>query len=201
MSESKFIVSKQSRENQMAKESGFWTVWRFPWMGRNPYKFGLTVMLLAYLIIASTWIVVYNKSGQLPSIVFWWIIFPLLFGAIFTTISFILQLLIKNLAKKLPSGEILRSDCMVVKNFLERPGLVQINDNTLIIQPLFGKEISIPLSEISNITERRWYNGRPYLGTTRFFKLETTRTVTGCWRLGFGVPYVDKWRELLNKWL
>ena len=109
----------------------------------------------------------------------------------------VVRLLVENLNKELPEGALLRSHCVVVHGILESAGIVQITSDQLIIKPLVGRQITVPLTEIRAISEHRLYNGRPYLGSTIFFKLKVTKSVSGKWRLGFGVDDADTWRNLL----
>ena len=181
----------------MPDKTNFWAVLLAPWRPKNTLRFGFYILVGTSLIFAQIWVVNYLASGQVPSIPSWWLFFPVAFSALFMLTFRIVGLLVENLSKKLPEGALLRSHCLVIHGILETPGLAQITPDQLLIKPLVGSQISVPLSKIAAITEHRWYNGRPYLGTTVFFKLKVPDTVSDKWRLGFGVEDGGQWRKLL----
>lgn len=181
----------------MADKTNFWAVFLAPWRPKNTLRFGFYILVGTSLIFAQIWVVNYLASGQVPSIPSWWLLFPVAFSAFFVLTFRIVGLLVENLSKKLPEGALLRSHCILIHGILESAGLAQINRDQLIIRPLMGGQITVPLNQIIAITEHRWYNGRPYLGTTVLFKLKVPDTVSDKWRLGFGVEDGDQWRKLL----
>ena len=77
---------------------------------------------------------------------------------------------------------------------LQTPGIAHLGDSQLILKPLVGKQISIPLGDIQQIRERKWYNGQGYWGQTIFFEVPALRQ----WRLGFGVAKAKVWRDALS---
>ena len=181
----------------MADKINFWAVFVTPWKPKHTLRLGLYIIVGTSLILASVWVINYLVSGQLSPFPLWWTLFPVALSVFFMLVCGIVGPFVKNLDKKLPEGMLLRSHCMVVHGVLESPGLVQINPDQLIIRPLVGRQIMVPLSEINGISEHRLYNGRPYLGSTIFFKLEVPDTVSDKWRLGFGVDDAETWRNLL----
>jgi len=181
----------------MANKTNFWAIFVVPWSPKNRYRFALYVLVGTYLIFVLTWLVNYFASGQVPSVPLWWLFFPIGISAFLMLIFWIIGLLVENTGKKLPEGAQLRSHCMVVHGLLEAPGVVQISSDHLVIQPFMCRQISVALSDIAAVTEYHYYNGRPYLGKTVFFKLKVPRTVSDKWRLGFGVEDGDRWRKVL----
>lgn len=181
----------------MADKTNFWAVLVTPWKPKHTFRHGLYVLVGTSLILASILLIHYLVSGQLPPFILWWMLLPVAFSVFFMLVNRFVRLLIENLNKKLPEGALLRSHCMVVHGILESAGIVQITPDQLIIQPLVGRQISVPLGEIAAITEHRFYNSRSYLGNTVFFKLKVPDTVSDKWRLGFGVDDADAWRNLL----
>ena len=181
----------------MTEKTNFWAVFVTPWQPKHTLRFGLYILVGTSLIMAFVWVLQYLVSGQMPPFILWWTILPVALSVFFMLVCGIVGPFVKNLDKKLPEGALLRSHCTVVHGILESAGIVQITSDQLIIQPLVGRQISVPLGEITDITEHRTYNGRPYLGNTIFFKLKVTKTVTDKWRLGFGVDDADAWRNLL----
>jgi hypothetical protein len=181
----------------MAEKANFWAVFVTPWKPKHTLKFGLYILLGTSLIIAPGLVINYLVSGQLPPFILWWMLLPVAFSVFFMLVCGIVDPFVKNLEKKLPKGALLRSHCTVVHGILESAGIVQITSDQLIIQPLVGSQISVPLGEITEITEHRSYNGRPYFGNTIFFKLKVPDKISDKWRLGFGVDDAEKWRNLL----
>jgi len=181
----------------MADKTNFWSVFVTPWKPKHALKFGLYILVGTFLIMAFVWVTNYLVSGQLPPFPLWWVLFPVAMSVFFMLVCGIAGPFVKNLEKKMPEGALLRSHCTIVHGIIESAGIVQITSDQLIIQPLVGRQISIPLGEITDITEHRSYNGRPYLGNTIFFKLKVPDTISDKWRLGFGVDDAQTWRNLL----
>ena len=86
---------------------------------------------------------------------------------------------------------------MVVHGMMEAPGLVQLSGQTLTIQPIVGKQVQVSLSQLLQVAEFRFYNGRLYLGSCAFFRLKVPHNITDSWRIGFGVTEADSWRKHL----
>jgi hypothetical protein len=181
----------------MADKTNFWAFLITPWKPKHILKLGLYILVGTTLILASILLIHYLAYGQIPPIPLWWMLFPVAFSVFFMLVCGIVGPFVKNLEKKLPEGALLRSHCTVIHGIIESAGIVQITSDQLIIKPLVGRQISIPLGEITDITEHRFYNGRPYYGNTIFFKLKVPDTVSDKWRLGFGVDDADAWRNLL----
>lgn len=181
----------------MSDKPDFWQVWLFPWARKNPYRLGLHVLVLIYSISVITWLAIYLRSARFPAISIWWLIWPVGLAAAFTLVFLIVSLLVRRLSKKMPPPTLLRSNCIVVHGNWETAGLIQLTQDRLLIKPLVGKLISVPLDQISDITEHRWYNGHPYYGKTLFLELEVPDTVSRRRRLGFGVEDGAQWKRLL----
>jgi hypothetical protein len=181
----------------MAGKTNFWAFLITPWKPKHILKLGLYILVGTSLILASILLINYLAYGQIPPIPLWWMVFPVAFSFLFMLVYGIVGPFIKNLEKKLPEGALLRSHCTVVHGIIESAGIAQINPNLLIILPLVGRQITVPLSEVRAITEHRFYNGRPYFGNTIFFQLKVPDTVSDKWRLGFGVDDADAWRNLI----
>jgi hypothetical protein len=181
----------------MAGKTNFWAFLITPWKPKHTLRLGLYILVGTSLIIAPGLLINYLVSGQLPPFILWWTLLPVAMSAFFMLVCGIVGPFVKNLEKKMPEGALLRSHCKVVHGIIESAGIVQITSDQLIIQPLVGRQISVPLGEIIDITEHRSYNGQPYLGNTIFFKLKVPDTISDKWRLGFGVDDAETWRNLL----
>ena len=184
-------------EIDMADKTNFWAVFVVPWAGKNPYKIAFWVFIFACVLFYSIWVVDYLRGGQSLSIAGWLFFSAVILSVVVMVILLIVRWLVARISRTLPEGALIRSDCIVVHGILEMPGLVQISDDQLVIMPLVGTQILVSMGEISDISEYRWYNGRPYLGKTKFFKLIVSDRVSDKWRLGFGVEDGARWRNLL----
>ena len=193
------VVLGEQKVN-MDDKTSFWGTLAIPWAGKNPYRLALYLLVFIYLLDAALlgFFLLLGQADSFP-VWFWFILFPALFPLPFLVTYLIIGRLIKNLVKKLPDDASLRSDCIVLHGFVQSPGIVQITGDTLIIQPLVGRQISLPIREISQVSEHRWWNGQLYLGRTCFFKLKVPPAVSTKLRLGFGVADGDPWREVLHR--
>ena len=112
----------------------------------------------------------------------------------FYVMNSVVGLLVDRLRKKLPLVSLLQTDCIIVNNAPQTPGIAHLGDERLILKPLAGKQISISLSDIQQFKERKWYNGQGFWGQTIFFEFPALKQ----WRLGFGVAEAKVWRDALN---
>ena len=63
---------------------------------------------------------------------------------------------------------VLRSPCLILTRFLEQPGVAEIARDRLILVPLFGRQIEVPLREISRVRPSHWFNGAVFQSLTGF---------------------------------
>ena len=169
----------------MRKKFNFWGVFVTPWTIGNRLLLGLYILVLICVTLG----VVYVTSGWMSFHMFWLFLMPAGFYAIYLVVD----LLVDRLRKKLPPGPVLQTDCIIVNNVVQTPGIAHLRGDQLILKPLAGKQISIPISDIQQIRERRWYNGQGYWGQTIFFEFPAMKQ----WRLGFGVVDAKVWRDAL----
>ena len=170
----------------MRNEFNFWGVFVTPWTKKNRLLLPLYILVLICVILG----VVCVKTGSVSLNLMWLFLMP----AGFYAMNMVVGLLVDKLRKKLPSDPLFQTDCIIVSNALQSPGIAHLEDDQLVLKPLVGKQISIPISDIQQIRERRWYNGEGYWGQTIFFELPALKQ----WRLGFGVAEAKVWRDALG---
>ena len=170
----------------MRKKFNIWGVFVTPWTRENRLLLPLYILVLICVILG----VMYVTTGWMSFSVMWFFLMP----AGFYAINLVVGLLVDRLRKKLPLDPLLQADCMIVNNALQTPGIAHLGDGQLILKPLVGKQISIPLGDIQQIRERKWYNGEGYWGQTIFFEFPALKQ----WRLGFGVAKAKVWRDALG---
>ena len=73
-------------------------------------------------------------------------------------------------------------DCLIVNGLFQSPGLAEIAGDRLILQPLFGKRIEVPLASIMALRRVRWFNGSLLIGKRGFIL-----KVEGYSRLGLAI--------------
>ena len=83
---------------------------------------------------------------------------------------------------------------LIVSGLLQRPGIIILEPDILILHGVRGKRITIPWRDITAYREVRWFNGTRYFCKTGFWL-----TVPGRDRLGVAVP--DSSAELLRRHL
>ena len=93
----------------------------------------------------------------------------------------------------LPDGAQLQADCRMVHGIIECPGIAQVRDGELVLTPLVGKKVAVPLADITIAKETSWFNGSWYPGQTGFW-LESAAVGK---RLGFAVSHAEPWRTAL----
>lgn len=170
----------------MREKFNFWGVFVTPWTWKNRLLLSLYLTVLIAVILS----VVYITAGRVNLHLTWLFLMP--FG--FYVINFGVGLLVDRLRKELPTNALLQTDCIIVNNALQTPGIAHLGGNELILKPLVGRQVSIPLGDIQQIRERRWYNGQGYWGQTIFFETPNSKQ----WRLGFGVANATVWRDALR---
>jgi hypothetical protein len=95
----------------------------------------------------------------------------------------------------MPGEALLHSDCAMVNGIIQSPAVAEMRGEKLILAPLVGKIIELPLATVAVKSECKWFNGKLLFGTARGFWLSVPdRTV----RLGFAVEDAAAWREVLT---
>ena len=170
----------------MVKQMNFWAVFVTPWTKRNRILLALYILVILCLLLAGFYI----KTGWISPKAIWFFLAPLGFYLIY----FIIGRKVEILRKKLPSAPLLQTDCIIVNNMVEMPGIAHLDEKKLILKPIIGSQIYVSFADLENVKQRRWYNGSGYLGQTIFFEIPTSKQ----WRLGFGVAQAKPWRSILH---
>ncbi len=102
---------------------------------------------------------------------------------------------VKSLRNKYSNHKGLISASLMQIGIIQSPGIVILEDITLMLVPIVGKECIVQLSEISKIHEGKWLSGKYLLGK-RAFNLLTPKHK----RLAFAVPESigTKWSKKLE---
>lgn len=184
-------------QDYSSDKPSFWGAMAVPWEGTNPLKVGAMSFALTCCILGVVFLIMrlaVHSERPIPSPLF---LLPVIISVAIPSFTLPVRLLTGRLANRLEGDPLLRADCMIVHGFVEKPGIAAIFGNELLIKPIVGEEIRVDLSRIAEVSELRWYNGRPYVGTARFFKLTVPQDVSAAWRLGFGVANAEPWRRVL----
>lgn len=188
---------RQELKDYTGEKPSFWGAMAVPWEGTNPIKVGVISLVLSGCIMGIVFLILHLViQDRKPSL---WPLFllPLIISVAITLFVLPVRFMVNRLANKLEGNALLRSHCMIVHGVIEKPGIVQVAGNELLIKPIVGEEIRAELSQITSISELRYYNGRPYVGTARFFKLDVPEELSKKGRLGFGVANANPWRDVL----
>lgn len=179
----------------MESRDDFWGVFAFPWKPANRARYAVAIFLLPLLIVALIQMI-YTIQGRTLAPVVWLgaAALGIVLGALFT-LQYIY--IAKRLNCRAPASASagLESDCIVVSGFVQSPGVARLEDSHLVLIPLVGQEVSVPLAEISSVRVRHYFNGNQYWGDNAFFQLDVTGRRA---RLGFGVSHPGAWEQALR---
>ncbi len=168
-----------------------------PWEGRNPLKVEVALLALTCVIVGVVLLIVHLTGHSKKTITSEIVLLTIVMSVAVPLINQCVRLLVNRFGRKLEGNALLRSDCMIVYGSLEMPGVAAVVGNELVIKPLVGREVRVELSRITSVSEHRFWNCRPYLGTARFFSLSVPKDVSKKWRLGFGVANAEPWKPVL----
>ena len=101
---------------------------------------------------------------------------------------------VRRLLQHCDDQAVLRSPCLMLTGVIEQPGVAEVVSGRLILMPLFGRQIEIPLDHIESIILSHWFNGAAYESLTGFLVECPERKGR---QLGFAVPDGDAWRAVL----
>ncbi len=66
---------------------------------------------------------------------------------------------VQALRSSLAHGEGEAVDSLIVNGVLQSPGIVLVKEDELLLVPIVGKRVTVPLAEIKSVRETTWYNG------------------------------------------
>lgn len=194
-----------SRAWPSRRSTDIWGTFHFPWLNENRVLFPLLlfiaidlgaslIFLFCYYIDRMGWNM---RPGHL--VIVHVIGVPLLLGCAFAVLFYAMY---SAVAKKLRSKRAalrrnvdLETEGILVRGALESPAIIQAVEQRLLLTPLVGEPLSIPLSTIQAVQERRSYNGTRYFGDNAAFDLEVGGHKE---RIGLIVPRPGLWRTLFH---
>jgi hypothetical protein len=124
---------------------------------------------------------------------------PVAMSMLFLLVYTVVRVLMNRVSSRLtsqPGTPLLHSDCVMVSGILQFPAVAEIRGETLILAPLIGKVIALPLETVSVKSETDWFNGKLLFGGARGFWLNVSERKS---RLGFAVADAAAWRRILEK--
>jgi hypothetical protein len=101
---------------------------------------------------------------------------------------------VRRLLNSCDERALLRSPCLILRGIIEQPGVAEIVAGRLILVPLFGRQIEIPLDHIESISHSHWFNGAIFESLTGFMVEYPENHHKP---IGFAVPDGDSWRAVL----
>lgn len=101
---------------------------------------------------------------------------------------------VRRLLNQCNKQAVLCSPCLILTGVVEQPGVAEIVAGRLILVPLFGRQLEIPLEHIESITLSHWFHGSDFESLTGFMVECHERKGR---QLGFAVPDGDSWRAVL----
>jgi hypothetical protein len=73
-------------------------------------------------------------------------------------------------------------DSLIVNGVIQSPGIALLKEDELLLVPIVGKSVAVPLADITSVRETVWYNG-----SRLFFKKGFWLNIPGRSRLGVAV--------------
>jgi hypothetical protein len=168
-----------------------------PWVGRNPTTVATWVLLFTSILWSP--ILVMGVVHRFYGLVLATALAPVgMFALCFGVGRFIRRMAsrIELRLAAMPGTPLLHADCAMVNGIIQSPAIAEVRGEKLILAPLVGKMIELPLAAVGVKSECKWFNGKLLFGTARGFWLKVPdRTV----RLGIAVEDAAVWREVLNR--
>ena len=161
-----------------------------PWIRENQIRFALVLFVFVAIMMSPLLLV-----GDLKVTLFYFGVGPAGAALLFYLINLPIRAKMDRLRAGLPDGAQLQADCRMVHGILEGPAIAQVCDGALVLTPLVGSAVSVPLVDVAITKETSWFNGSWYPGQTGFW-LESAAVGK---RFGFAVSDADKWRATLTK--
>ena len=103
---------------------------------------------------------------------------------------------VRRLLNNCDERAVLRSPCLILAGFIEQPGVAEIVTDRLILVPLLGRQIEVPLQDIVNVTSSHRFNGAVFQSLTGFVVEVSER---GQQQFSFAVPDGETWRAMLPR--
>ncbi|MFB3895115.1 MAG: hypothetical protein ACE14V_02315 [bacterium] len=172
----------------------FWGVTLFPWKPKNRILYAVYLFFFVEILGGVIMLITTIVGNRIPP---WeWILFPalaLFLAGIFYRLYFNIGQRLDKKRQYLRQSADLQDDGLIIHGALQSPGIIQYVDHQLILTPLVGEQLVIPISSITKVSELRSCM-QVYFGNNRFFKLEL---IGDSGRIGFGIGHPEKWRKIL----
>jgi hypothetical protein len=172
----------------------FWGVYFFPWKPGNRILYSVYLFFFVEILGGVIMLITALAGKRIPA---WeWIFYPVLsifFAGIFYQLYYNIGQRLDKKRQYLRQSAELQDDGLIIHGALQSPGIIQYLDNQLILTPLVGEQLVIPISSISKVSELRSCM-QVYFGNNRFFRLELIGDTS---RIGFGIGHPEKWRKIL----
>ena len=185
----------------------FWGMMLYPWKTANRvnnailyFLFPIVLCLIGFLTTGF-----YSVKGFSLSIVL-----GLLLGAGFGIETYLVYLgmgiMMERRRKTIRQTADLQGDCILANGGLWTPGFVQFISPNLVLTPMVGESVTVPMADIQKVTEHRSLMVRKrivigprstlFMGNNSFFKLEVKdRDIP----LGFVVRAPADWRTVFTR--
>ncbi|MGA2230429.1 MAG: hypothetical protein ABSH22_05980 [Tepidisphaeraceae bacterium] len=172
------------------------SAFNLPWVGRNPTTIATWILLFTSIMWSP--ILVMGVVNHLYRVAIVTALAPVGMFTLFFGVGRFIRRMSSRVELRLaamPGEAQLHCDCAMVNGMIQSPAIAEVRGEKLILAPLVGKMIELPLAGVSVKSECKWFNGKLLFGTARGFWLKVPDRTT---RLGFAVEDAVLWREVLN---
>ena len=132
----------------------------FPWIGRNPYRIGLLVCLVFGVVMLP--LALTTSRGLTTAGTIQEALLPVGLGVLFLLVSLAVRQRLHQSDRELESHRHATycADCLMVHGTMQVPATLAIADGTLLVKPLFGPAVTVPLAHFAGVKSSRWFNGQ-----------------------------------------
>jgi hypothetical protein len=163
-----------------------------PWYQKNQVVFCTIIFLFVMLFSVFTTIYFLQQGNPLSLL---WLVLPFVFAPLFYLFYLPVRWKMDRLRSSLPADALLQSDCLIVQGIVQSPGIAQIRGEELVLTPLIGTPVVLPLAEVKIIKESCWFNGSYYPEQSGLW-LQPVQSGQG--RLGFALPNGEAWKAYFD---
>lgn len=159
------------------------------WQKGNREMFAGTLAALMYSSMLPFFYFFLPEAGASSWIYF--LGFPVFMGTMFFVIYRRVGTKMDSLRRRVAQNPELQSDCLMLRGSIQSPAVAQIFDDRLLLTPLVGEIVEVPLEGLAVKEVSGRFNGAVYPGATAFW-LECPEVSS---RLAFAVPNGEAWRD------
>lgn len=161
-----------------------------PWIRKNQIRLALFIFVFVAIMMSPLLFV-----GRIEVVLFYFGVGPGGAALLFYLIYLPVRSKMDRLRAGLPPGPQLQADCRMVHGVMEGPAIAQVRSGELLLTPLVGKAISVPLADVAIAKETSWFNGSWYPGQTGFW----LNSATIGKRFGLAMSNAGPWRTALSQ--